>query len=89
MRPRTHFLVDLPMRSGRVTAVTDARDLLALPYVTEVEPAVSVGEVIGSFRKGTAAVRVFGATDDAAEAPALFEQLRADFVLETEPVEAA
>jgi biotin carboxylase len=85
--PRTHFLVDLPMRSGRVTAVTGAADLLALPYVTEVEAAVSVGEVIGSFRKGTAAVRVFGASDDAAGVPALFDQLMADFVLETEPVE--
>ncbi|MFF8642027.1 hypothetical protein [Streptomyces sp. NPDC015345] len=82
--PRTVVLVDLPLRSGKVTAVSAASDFTALPRVVEAESFVSAGDVVGDFRRGTAAVRVFLAAEDRAEVPALIDRLMDEFVLETE-----
>ncbi len=83
--PRTMALIDLPMRSGKVTAVSAAADFTAqLPQVVKVDSFVAVGDVVGAFRPGAAAIRVYLAVDDEAEVPGLIERLMDIFVLETE-----
>ncbi len=83
--PRTVLLVDLPMRSGVVTAVSTAQSFADLPQVVDVEEFVSVGDTIRDFRRGTAAVRVFALLDDPAEAPGLMDRLMDRFILQTRP----
>ncbi|MEV0174409.1 ATP-grasp domain-containing protein [Streptomyces sp. NPDC050803] len=85
--PRTVLLVDLPMRSGEVTAVSTAGDFADLPQVAQVDEFVAVGDVIRDFRRGTAAVRVFALLDDPGDAPAFTERLMERFVLDTRPAE--
>ncbi|KPI03549.1 hypothetical protein OK074_4916 [Actinobacteria bacterium OK074] len=81
--PRTVLLVDLPLRSGEVTAVSTAADFADLPQVAQVDAFVSVGDTVGDFRRGTAAVRVFALLDGPGEAPAFVDALMERFVLET------
>ncbi|MBT0773338.1 ATP-grasp domain-containing protein [Kineosporia sp. J2-2] len=81
--PRTVVLVDLPLRSGRVTAISRESDFRVLPEVLEVESFVAVGDTIGDFRRGTAAIRVFLAVERPGQAEALIGRLMEIFVLET------
>ena len=88
--PRTAGWCGLPGRNGRITAMTDVREIAAVPGVERVQVHHRVGDVVSEKPTSTfnAAVVTFRVADEAAVGT-LLGRLRSLYRIEVEPATPA
>jgi biotin carboxylase len=81
---RTFALIDMPIRTGRVTALSSPQQLAAVPDVVEVDMQVAVGDTVEHLHTGTAAARLYLGLDRAEDLPERMQQLAERFEFSVE-----
>jgi hypothetical protein len=87
-RERTFAWADLPIRGGRVTALSSEAELAAVPDVVDVEMLAKVGDVVGEgMNCATTTGRVYFGLKDVADLPSRLDELASAYTFAVEPAD--